>query len=321
MARGQRGRRLAAAAAVAVAVALGAPGGAAGADKEKAVVQASRIEEHPVDVSIGGKGVQFGDLPGFTRSVVERDFALITPESRVWMPVPGWQHSLVAHVITPAPPMNAEFTMLLANMKPGGTSLGSPRGAERFVFVIEGDIKLTCKDSKDLLGADDFAYFPANYEYAFQAPAGALLVIYERQYVPPPSGGSPSFHQGSTEQLPNIETPGEIFKLKKLLPFTEHYDFNIHVMDFEPGEYLNVKEVHFNQHGLLMLEGQGVYRLGERWFSTKAGDVIWMAPFVPQWYGALGKRRTRYILYKDTNREPGSYGTQYKDYTSAMATK
>ena len=42
------------------------------------------------------------------------------------------------------------------------------------------------------------------------------------------------------------------------------YDFNIHVMDFEPGEYLNVKEVHYNQHGLLLVEGQGIYRLGER---------------------------------------------------------
>ena len=70
MARGQRGRGRAAWATAALALA-GALGGAAGAEKEKAMVQASRIEEHPVDVSIGGKGVQFGDLPGFTRSVVE----------------------------------------------------------------------------------------------------------------------------------------------------------------------------------------------------------------------------------------------------------
>ena len=34
--------------------------------------------------------------------------------------------------------------------------------------------------------------------------------------------------------------------------------------------------------------------------GATAGDVIWMSPFVPQWYGALGETRTRYILYKDT---------------------
>jgi (S)-ureidoglycine aminohydrolase len=36
-------------------------------------------------------------------------------------------------------------------------------------------------------------------------------------------------------------------------------------MDFQPGEFLNVKEVHYNQHGLLLLEGQGIYRLADEW--------------------------------------------------------
>ena len=27
-------------------------------------------------------------------------------------------------------------------------------------------------------------------------------------------------------------------------------------MDFEPGEYLQVKELHYNQHGMMMLQGQ-----------------------------------------------------------------
>ena len=50
----------------------------------------------------------------------------------------------------------------------------------------------------------------------------------------------------------SLEIPGEVFKLRKLMPNTMEHDFNIHVMDFEPGEYLNVKEVHYNQHGLWM---------------------------------------------------------------------
>jgi len=32
----------------------------------------------------------FTDLPGFTRSVYERDHALITPESHVFSPLPEW---------------------------------------------------------------------------------------------------------------------------------------------------------------------------------------------------------------------------------------
>ena len=61
-----------------------------------------------------------------------------------------------------------------------------------------------------------------------------------------------------------------------------------------------MKEVHYNQHGLLLLAGKGVYRLGDDWHPVQSGDVIWMAPFVPQWYGALGGSQSRYIIYKDT---------------------
>ena len=50
-----------------------------------------------------------------------------------------------------------------------------------------------------------------------------------------------------------------------------------------PAEHLYVKEIHYNQHGLMLLEGKGIYRLNDKWYSVQAGDVIWMAPFVTQW--------------------------------------
>ena len=40
------------------------------------------------------------------------------------------------------------------------------------------------------------------------------------------------------------------------------------------------------------------------WYPTLAGDAIWMAPFCPQWFGALGKTPTKYLIYKDFNRHP-----------------
>ncbi len=38
-----------------------------------------------------------------------------------------------------------------------------------------------------------------------------------------------------------LPVPGEVFALRKLLPQNATYDFNVHVMDFLPGEFLNVK--------------------------------------------------------------------------------
>ena len=55
---------------------------------------------------------------------------------------------------------------------------------------------------------------------------------------------------------------------------------------------------------LLMLDGQGVYRLADSWYPVQQGDVIWMAPYCPQWFVAMGKGPARYLYYKDVNRGP-----------------
>ncbi|XP_048230951.1 (S)-ureidoglycine aminohydrolase isoform X1 [Ricinus communis] len=242
------------------------------------------------------------DLPGFTRSVYKRDHALITPESHVFSPLPEWTNTLGAYLITPA--MGSHFVMYLAKMQGQSRSGPPPHGVERFIFMVQGYVTLTNASGFIYkLMVDSYAYLPPNSEHSVESDASATLAIFERRYA---SLDNLITEQivGSTDKQPLLETPGEVFELRKLLPPSLHYDFNIHIMDFQPGEFLNVKEVHYNQHGLLLLEGQGIYRLGDSWYSVQAGDVIWMAPFVPQWYAALGKTRTRYLLYKDVNRNP-----------------
>ena len=67
------------------------------------------------------------------------------------------------------------------------------------------------------------------------------------------------------------------------------YDFAVNTMTYDPGAALSMVEIHVMEHGLLMLEGGGIYRLGDSWYPVEAGDFIWMAPYCPQWFGALGK--------------------------------
>lgn len=95
------------------------------------------------------------------------------------------------------------------------------------------------------------------YEQRYTAPAGVGAALAQ--------SARPQVQVGSTDAQPLLPCDGEVFGLRKLLPATPEYDFNMHVMTFEPGEFLTVKEVHFNQHGLLLLEGQGIYRLGDKW--------------------------------------------------------
>lgn len=52
---------------------------------------------------------------------------------------------------------------------------------------------------------------------------------------------SPRYFTGTTTGQPLLPVAGEVFALRKLLPQTADYDFNVHVMDFQPGEFLNAK--------------------------------------------------------------------------------
>ena len=82
------------------------------------------------------------------------------------------------------------------------------------------------------------------------------------------------------------------------------FDCAVNTMVYQPGAALNMVEMHVMEHGLLMLEGGGIYRLGDAWYPVTAGDFIWMGPWCPQWFGAIGKKPAKYLIYKDWNRHP-----------------
>jgi len=256
----------------------------------------------------------FASLPGFTRSTVQRTYALITPESHVYQRNPLVDDGSTAHLISPA--MGANFAMYYVRLGSQGR-LSSPKdvGIERFVICLDGRVRVKAsagagaEETDSVVEVGGFSYMPANASYVIQNDMKhkndidkTVLLVFERENKI--LGVNAGYRFGEIDEQPILPSSPEVFTLRKLMPDTPEYDFNIHVMDFRPGEHLQVKEVHYNQHGLLMVSGGGVYRLGDDWYPVTAGDVIWMAPFVPQWYGALGGETTRYILYKDTTVDP-----------------
>lgn len=96
----------------------------------------------------------------------------------------------------------------------------------------------------------------------------------------------------------------EALEVRTLLPADFAFDFAVNTMTFKPGATLPMVEIHVMEHGLLMLQGSGIYRLNDNWYPVTAGDFIWMGPYCPQWFGALGKVPAKYLLYKDWNRHP-----------------
>ncbi|MEZ4610865.1 MAG: hypothetical protein R2838_11600 [Caldilineaceae bacterium] len=48
----------------------------------------------------------------------------------------------------------------------------------------------------------------------------------------------------------------------------------VNLFTFAPGAALPMVEVHVMEHGLLLLQGHGIYRLNDAWYPIQAGDAV-----------------------------------------------
>jgi (S)-ureidoglycine aminohydrolase len=146
---------------------------------------------------------------------------------------------------------------------------------------------------------------PAGDGAALRADGPCRVHVFEKRYVPRQGTAAPKRIIGEEQSVEGVPFLGDpAARLQVLLPDEPAYDMAVNIFRFEPGATLPFVEVHVMEHGLLMLAGQGVYRLSDRWYPVRAGDVIWMAPYCPQWFVAMGKEPAAYLYYKDVNRNP-----------------
>ena len=240
---------------------------------------------------------------GETRSRRAHDHLLQTPDTFVWAPLPGMQ-SATACVHT-APAFGAGFVQYTALFEEGGT-LGTT-GLERFVYVLEGALHMNMGDRHATLGEGGYAYFPPHSQHLLKADTSTTRVaVIERSYLPLENPSAQELLIGSEGSIPSSPLNGdEALQVRVLLsPNDTSFDFAVNTMEYQPGASLSMVEVHVMEHGLLMLEGEGIYRLGDAWYPVTKGDFIWMGAFCPQWFAALGKRPARYLIYKNWNRHP-----------------
>lgn len=241
---------------------------------------------------------------GETRTAVKRNHAFIAPDSHVTAPVPGWTGC--DGVILISPQMGAQFTMAFINLTDQTSTLKQAAGIERFLYVLEGSVML----SKESLAAaatlkeGSFAYCPPDRPYNLLGLEIGRLVIFDRLYVSLDGQDPPDFIIGNAGDLESAPFLGdENAQLKPLLPDRPEFDMAVNLFTFQPGTPLPFVETHIMEHGMLMVEGGGIYRLDDNWYPITAGDVLWMGPYCPQWFGCLGREPATYLYYKDINRE------------------
>lgn len=238
---------------------------------------------------------------GSSRSSSKPDHLLQTPDTFVRTTLPG--AAGVEFVIHAAPQLGAAFTEMTAEFAEDGT-LG-PAPAQRFFYVIEGELELTTGADRHLLCDGGFAYVPQGLPHTVRAIGKARAAVIEKHYEPLSEGSAPQLVIGQETSIQSVALMGDDgLRVRSLLPDEPAYDFAVNTMTYDPGAALGMVEIHVMEHGLLMLEGSGIYRLGDAWYPVAAGDFIWMAPYCPQWFGALGKKPAKYLIYKDWHRHP-----------------
>jgi (S)-ureidoglycine aminohydrolase len=240
---------------------------------------------------------------GATRSSLKPEHLLHTPDTFIRTPLPG--ASGVEFIVHIAPQLGARFSQITAEFAAEGT-LG-PAPAQRFLYVIEGELILTTGGKGHILAPGGFAFLPQGTPHTVRALVKSRAAIIEKPYdrLAADKDQVPQIVVGNESGIQPVALMGdESLRVRSLMPDIPAYDFAVNTMTYDPGAALSMVEVHVMEHGLLMLEGGGIYRLGDSWYPVEAGDFIWMAAYCPQWFGALGKHPAKYLIYKDWRRHP-----------------
>ena len=244
------------------------------------------------------------DLFGFTRTVVKPRYALLTPDGFVPSQLPGWKN--VTAIVNISPALGARFSQVQITFGKNGRGEGNPGGLELFIYVLAGKCRATVGGTKRNLAAGHFVLVPpeTDFDLGDAAPETRLL-MFQKKFEPLAGAREPAVIIGREQEIPGQPFLGNPdARLQVLLPDRPEFDLAVNIFTYQPGATLPFVETHIMEHGLLMLRGQGVYRLDADWHPVKAGDVIWLAPYCPQWFVAMGKTPASYIYYKDVNRDP-----------------
>jgi (S)-ureidoglycine aminohydrolase len=243
--------------------------------------------------------------PGVTRTMVKSNYALITPDGFVPSVLPGWQKAVA--IINISPVMSGpRFTQIQITLDTNSSGTGNTGALQHFYYVQAGDCTAQLNGKQHELTAGSYLFMPPKTNFKFSdAAKGTKLLVFQKEFETLSGQKTPGVICGHADAIKGQPFLGnEDARLQVLLPDQPAFDIAVNIFTYQPGATLPFVETHIMEHGLLMLKGQGVYRLDADYYPVMAGDVIWMASYCPQWFVAIGRTPASYIYYKDVNRAP-----------------
>ena len=238
---------------------------------------------------------------GRTRSRRHSGYLLQTPDTFVRTPMPEVVGGVA--IVHASPALGAEFMWITVELEPGGTF--ESRRYSRFFYVLEGEGVLRGPAGENEMVAGAFAYAPRGGARRLTAGRALRCAVVMKRYERLPGLGRPVPFVGCESTL--VAQPlGESHEIavRSMMPASFAYDFAVNTMTYASGAALPQVEIHYMEHGLMMLSGSGIYRLGDDLHQVGPGDFIWMKAYCPQWFESDAGEPAKYLIYKNFNRMP-----------------
>lgn len=238
-----------------------------------------------------------------SRTFLGRRSALFPLEGYPPSRLPGWPGAEAFVLASPA--LGAGFVQILVDL-PAGQRGGwaADDQLQTFYYLLDGAAQLETQSTPRELTPGSFGLVPAAAAVTFSTHPGCRLLLLRKRYEPSADHPESRAHHGHESQVPRetwADNPAS--KLQTLIPDDPAFDLAVNIFTFEPGCGLPIVETHVMEHGLYYLQGRGLYYLEDRWIEVEADDFIYMGPYCPQSFIATGPTPSRYLYYKNVNRE------------------
>ena len=243
-----------------------------------------------------------------TRSIIKKDnFAILAPDGLVKNVIPGFENCETT--ILSSPKIGASFVDYLVTLQKDGCNHSGFGGKniETFFYVISGCVTVEVNGEQSVLNTGGYVYCPPGallyFDNSNQGNTSQAF-LYKRKYQPV-ENHFPQVIINHRENLEKVHYEGmDDVIVEDLLPTDIAFDMNMHVLTFQPGACHGYIETHVQEHGALILSGEGVYNLDNNWIPVKQGDYLFMAAYSPQACYATGRGEPlSYIYSKDCNRD------------------
>ncbi|RCL01597.1 MAG: (S)-ureidoglycine aminohydrolase [Candidatus Tokpelaia sp. JSC085] len=223
--------------------------------------------------------------------------------------LPFWQKSRFWILARPLSGFAETFSQYIAEIETGGGSKKPEvdRRAESAIFIVDGRIEIVLQGKTHVLEEGGFAYIPPNADWQVKNSSSSLARFHwiRKAYEKVEGLGTPQAIFTTDEATVPALMPGyeSVWMTTRFMDMADlRHDMNVAIVTFMPGGRIPFTETHVMEHGLYVLQGQGVYRLNNTWIEVAEGDFMWLRAFCPQACYAGGSEPFRYLLYKDINR-------------------